>query len=93
VNRFPPSCDPLVQHFVAMRAEYEAEVDRFLAGPFSEGRIEQLLGVWTAQMQPFVAEAATQVASSPDEGTWAAAVQTLREKINSARQHRGRAYF
>lgn len=34
--QMPPSCDPLVAHFVSWREDYDREVDAFVAGPLAK---------------------------------------------------------
>jgi hypothetical protein len=62
-----------------------------LAGPFAKARVDAKLDAWSAQLQPYVLEAAG-VNLAPTEAVWAEALLSLRAKIESARQHRGYAY-
>ena len=87
----PPSCDPFVKHMIGWRDIYEREVDAFLAGPLSEAQVEAKLKPWIDQMRPHIREFAG-VKRAPTEAEWDTAVQELRAKIASARQHRGYPY-
>lgn len=89
--QWPPSCDGMVQHFIAWHDDYDREVDAFIKGPFSAARVEEKLSTWTQQLEPFVAETGG-VKQAPDVGAWQTAVMDLRKKIDSARQNRGLKY-
>lgn len=87
----PPACDGMVKHLTAWQTDYDREVDKFLAGPFSNARVEEKLAAWTAQLRPLVMEAAG-VKRAPSVSAWDAAVAELRAKIESSRANRGYAY-
>src|SRR5262249_55484640 len=87
----PASCDKLVMHFTTWRADYDAKVDEFIAGPFEAGRVNDKLDRWAAQIQPAVSEAAL-LNGAPSVGTWKTELSRLKQAIDSARQHRGFAY-
>jgi len=84
----PSACDPLVALLLSWRAEYEAAVDAFLAGPYAKPRVDALLDEWTTQIRPAVVEAAG-LKLAPSESEWAEAVSTLRGKIERSRANRG----
>jgi hypothetical protein len=90
-SRMPALCDPLVQVLAAWRDDYEREVDRFLAGPFASAKVDAKLNAWSAQIRPFVIEAAG-TNQAPDASMWDSEVQWLRSQIDSARSHRGFTY-
>jgi hypothetical protein len=87
----PPSCDPFVKHMISWRAAYDREVASFLAGPFSDAKVEAKLKTWIDQIRPAVKEFAG-VKHAPTEAEWDTAVRELRAKIASARQNRGYAH-
>lgn len=87
----PASCDPLVSHFIEWLPDYEQKVDELLAGPFQEAHVDALLDSWTTLIRSAVVEAAG-VHDAPNETAWEEAVSSLRQKIASAREHRGFAY-
>ncbi len=87
----PPACDPLVKNMIAWRADYEREVDAFIAGPFSEARVEAKLEGWIEQIRPYIREFAG-VKRSPMENEWDGALREFRAKLASAREHRGFPY-
>ena len=89
--QFPPSCDPFVKQLIAWRPDYEKEVDRFLAGPFTDAKVEQKLRTWIEQIRPAVVEAAG-VKHAPTEREWNDAVGELRLKIAATRLNRGYKY-
>lgn len=89
--QMPPACDALVKHFVTWKSDYEREVDAFLAGPFSDARIQTKLNAWTAQIEPIVKELEG-VLGAPTAMAWQAAVTELRAKITSQRANRGFKY-
>jgi hypothetical protein len=87
----PAACDPLVQDLITWKADYEAKVDAFLAGPFASSAVNAKLDAWSSQ----IADAVKSTANTPnavDEPTWRAALDQLRQTIDSARTHRGYAY-
>ena len=87
----PPSCDPLVKHLIGWSAEYDREVERFIAGPFSEARVEEKLRLWIEQIRPAVREYAG-LKHAPTEADWDRALAEFRAKMASARANRGYAY-
>jgi spore coat protein H len=89
--QMPPSCDALVAHFVSWRADYDREVDAFIAGPFSQARVDAKLDAWATQLEPFVMEASSRP-DAPSVDDWKYAVSELRKKIASQREHEGFAY-
>lgn len=84
----PPSCDPMVKHFLTWRDDYEREVDKFISGPLSDARVQEKLNAWSAQIKPFVMEAAG-VRRALSASEWQTALTQLRSKIASARANRG----
>jgi spore coat protein H len=84
----PTSCDPLFSIWAGWTLDYEHAVDEFLAGPFEAGRVEQKLARWSAQIQPYVAEASGQN-GAPTEAVWQAEVAALRGAIDALRRDRG----
>lgn len=87
----PPSCDPMVKHFNRWRADYDREVDAFIAGPLSDARVQEKLNAWSAQVRPFVMETAG-VKRSPSLSEWENGLSQLKTKIASARANRGLQY-
>jgi spore coat protein H len=90
-SQTPPSCDPFVKQLISWRSDYEREVERFLAGPFADVKVEQKLRTWIEQIRPAVIEAAG-IKHAPTEREWNDAVGVLRGKIAAARQNRGYKY-
>ena len=88
----PSACDPFVKQLIKWRADYDAQVDEFLKGPFSSKQISAKLNGWRTQIQAAVVEAADGTSHAPSESEWADALDELQAKIDSARQHRGFAY-
>jgi hypothetical protein len=89
--QMPPACDALVSHFVGWRADYEREVDKLIAGPFSDARVQAKLDAWVKQLEPYVMESAA-VDGAPAVDDWKFYVNELKQKIQSQREHRGYAY-
>jgi hypothetical protein len=87
----PPSCDPMIKHFLSWRADYDREVTAFINGPFSDAKVQEKLAAWTAQIRPFVMETAG-VKRAPSVSEWDSGVSQLKTKITAARTNRGLAY-
>jgi hypothetical protein len=87
----PPSCDPLVKHFLTWRSDYEREVDKFIGGPFADQTVQAKLNPWVAQIRPFVMETAG-VKSAPNVSAWDDGMSALRMKIAELRANRGAKY-
>lgn len=87
----PPSCDPMVKHFLTWRADYESEVDKFIGGPFADQAVQAKLNAWVTQIRPLVMETAG-VNQSPPVATWDDALSQLRMKIAGLRANRGVKY-
>lgn len=86
-----PSCDPLIASWASWRADYERHVDTFLAGPFSEAAVGAKLTAWTAQLQPFVAEAVG-IHGGRTVDDFLYQVYELSEVLELARANRGYPY-
>ena len=80
-----PVCDPLVAAFAEDPDRYDALRAEFLAGPYAEVSIEALLDNWSAQIEPFVAEAAGRQGDAIAVDDWRAEVEALRTDIASER--------
>jgi len=87
----PAACDPLVKELIGWQADYEAKVDAFLAGPFSDGPVNAKLDAWTNQIEDAVKSTAN-TPNAVDDASWHTALDQLRQVIDSARTHRGYAY-
>jgi hypothetical protein len=87
----PSACDPFVQTFIAWKADYEQQVDAFIAGPFADAAVEAKLSAWSDQIMSAVADSqGTPNAVSVSD--WQRALSTLRASIESSRVNRGYAY-
>jgi spore coat protein CotH len=86
-----PVCDPLISTWASWTADYEAAVDDFIAGPFSEANVNAKLAAWTAQIEPVVMESEG-LNSAPFFASWQAATESLRSVIDNARTNRGSQY-
>ena len=85
------SCDPLVQHFIPWKSDYDTLIDSFLAGPFSAAAVEAKLAAWSTQVDAAVAKFAD-TPSAHGVGAWQAGLEQLRHDIDGLRAHRGYAY-
>jgi hypothetical protein len=85
------SCDPLVQHFISRKSDYDRLVGAFLDGPFSATAVDAKLAAWTTQVDAAVATFAD-TPSAHGVAAWQAAVEQLRRDIDEAREHHGYAY-
>jgi hypothetical protein len=85
------SCDPLIGLWASWNADYEAAVDAFLAGPFSEVNVNAKLDAWTAQIDPVVRESEG-LNAAPFYADWQSASEILKTVIRDARTHRGSMY-
>jgi hypothetical protein len=85
------ACDPLVQIWASWGDDYEAAVDAFIAGPFSEQNVTAKLDAWSEQIDPIVQESEG-IMSAPFHADWLNAAQALRTTVANARTHRGSQY-
>jgi hypothetical protein len=85
------SCDPLIDIWAGWRDDYEAAVDAFLAGPFSEQNVNAKLDAWSEQIDPVVMESEG-VLNAPFHTDWLSAAQSLRMTVANARMNRGSQY-
>jgi hypothetical protein len=85
----PAMCDPLTARWASYTAEYEAAVDRILAGPFAKAIVDQKLDAWSAQIESFVTEAGGH-GGAPAYLDWQLALAALRGVVDNARTFRGR---
>ncbi|MBN1655287.1 MAG: CotH kinase family protein [Deltaproteobacteria bacterium] len=76
----PPGCDRLFQAFQAWQAQYEAKVDRLVAGPFSKAAVDNKINKWKQQISG---------AGFPVNET---AISELTRILDQARINRGYAY-
>ncbi|HMI90204.1 MAG TPA: CotH kinase family protein [Polyangiales bacterium] len=84
-------CDPLIDDWAMLGTDYDAAVDSFLAGPFSEANVTAKLDAWSAQITPVVEESSG-MKLAPTDAEWMLAAQELRAVVNAARANRGSAY-
>jgi hypothetical protein len=87
----PSACDPLVQTFIGWQADYELQVDDFIAGPFEATAVESKLATWSDQIMSAVADSQS-TPSAVSVSDWQRALNKLRSSIQSSRAHRGYAY-
>jgi spore coat protein H len=87
----PPSCDPMVKHFLSWRDDYEREVDKFISGPFADSAVQAKLNAWIAQLRPYVMQTAG-VKRAPSLSEWDNSVSQLYAKIATLRSNRGVKY-
>jgi hypothetical protein len=87
----PPSCDPMVKHFLSWLDDYDREVDAFIQGPFSDQQVQAKLNTWIAQLRPYVMQTAG-VKRAPSLSEWDNSVSQLYAKIATLRANRGLKY-
>lgn len=80
------ACDPLMGGWVTFDAQYNAAVDRFLAGPFSAPEVDAVLDAWAEQIREATAAAAEAHSDAPTVAQWEASLQILRSDIEFAQQ-------
>jgi hypothetical protein len=73
-------CDRVIHNFQAWQANYEAKVDRFIAGPFRKAAVDDKLDRWKQQ----IVEAGFPVEE--------AAINELKATLDRARMNRGYPY-
>ena len=87
----PGACDPLIKVFGSWKADYDATVDGFLRGPFSQARVDAQIAAWSAQMAPHVRDAAS-LPGGTSEAAWRAGIDRLRAELDRLRTNRGFKY-
>jgi hypothetical protein len=91
VPEWPASCDPLTQYFIGWSADYNAQVDAFISGPFGATRIDAKLSAWSNQIMSAVAEASGRN-GAPAAFVWMKGIAQLQHTIDDSRKNRGRVY-
>ena len=86
-----PSCDPLIRLFAQWKPEVDEAIDRVLAGPLSQKRVEDKLAGWSDQITPFVQESEGLLEAHTLE-EFEEGLAELRTTIETAREHRGYPY-
>lgn len=75
-----PACDPVIRNFHSGLAAYDAEIDSFIAGPFSKPAVDEKLDRWAQQLR---------VAGYPVPDS---ALSELEGVLDRARMNRGFPY-
>jgi hypothetical protein len=91
IPQLPASCDPLTQRFISWMSDYNRHAEAFVSGPFAAAAVNAKIDAWSAQIRPYVVEAAGRN-GAPTERAWQDAVSTLRTMIDRARTNRGYRY-
>jgi hypothetical protein len=80
------ACDPLIRDWALLQQRYLEATQAFLEGPFEQLRVAAELALWEQQITPAVEEAAALHDDALTLEAWHAAVDALRDAIDTLRE-------
>jgi hypothetical protein len=81
------ACDPAIAAFGLFGDEYETLLQEFLAGPFSEDRVNSQLDVWSAQIASATEEASEDYPDARKVPEWEQALRRFQQALATARSN------
>jgi len=86
-DQWSASCDKLTRGWASFENLYEQKKETFIEGPFSESQINEKLDKWSNQIRKATREASDIHHDAIKEQEWDAALTTLKNQIEYARNH------